>query len=87
MSLSSHRQFCQRCPNVCVVDFWSPLWDEVAGQWEDSILCIQCFAQIGDERGMEWELGIVFYPMSYWTHNKYREVEPVRLAEGSGDGS
>lgn len=40
----------------------------------DSILCIMCFAALGDEKHVAWEKGIEFYPVSYATHHAGREA-------------
>lgn len=51
----------------------SEAWTAVAGNhWEHSILCIMCFAALGDEKHIEWEEGITFYPVSYATHHAGR---------------
>ncbi len=62
------RQTCARCVRISPYDFHSPLWKEVAGPWSDDILCVMCFAILGDERGLEWEEGIEFYPVSLAYH-------------------
>ncbi len=70
------REFCQRCHRVSPIGFFSPpeLWALVAGhQWKDSILCIMCFAQLGDEKHIHWEWDIKFYAVSYATHHAMRE--------------
>lgn len=71
------REFCQRCHRVSPVGFHSPdfIWKAVAGRhWKDSILCILCFAELGDEKHIFWEDGLVFYPVSYATHHATREM-------------
>ena len=68
------REFCQRCQGLSAVGFMAPLWFEVAGRhWCNSILCIVCFAILGDEKGIAWEVGIEFYPVSYVTLNAGRQ--------------
>lgn len=76
MSNTTTREICKRCQSVSAVGFDSPLWEEVAGQhWVDSILCIRCFAALGDEKHIEWEVGIELYPVSYATHHARRDGE------------
>lgn len=69
------REHCGRCHRVSPVGFWVPndIWRAVAGRWLDSILCIMCFAALGDEKHVVWESGIKFYPVSYATHHAGRE--------------
>lgn len=68
------REFCQRCHCVSPIGFYSPLWEQVAGRhWKDSILCVMCFAQIGDEKHIVWEEGMALYPVSYATNHALRE--------------
>lgn len=63
------REYCNRCSHISAIGFYSPLWEEVAGQcWESSTLCIQCFAVLGDERGIVWEDGLELFPLSLVTH-------------------
>lgn len=69
------REICQRCHRVSPVGFHSPdaYWIAIAGaQWKDSILCIICFAELGDEMHVAWETGLRFYPVSYATHHAGR---------------
>jgi hypothetical protein len=70
------REFCQRCHSVSAVGFSvrDDIWAAVAGRhWEHSILCVRCFAALGDEKHIVWEEGIEFYPVSYATHHAFRE--------------
>ena len=65
------RQFCARCRSVDRVGFTAPkeLWLLVAGpQWENDILCLGCFGEIGDEKGVRWDVPeLQFWPVSYVT--------------------
>ncbi len=61
------REHCHRCNHLSPISFYSPLWDEVAGPWANDVLCVRCFAVLGDERGIAWETDIVFYPTSLVT--------------------
>lgn len=65
------REICQRCHRTSPVSFRArnDIWQSVAGhEWQHSILCVVCFAQLGDEKFIVWELGIEFYPVSFATH-------------------
>lgn len=65
------REMCRRCNHVSAVGFHSPIWPLVAGpHWVNEILCVRCFAELGDEKFIEWEEGIEFYPVSFATHRK-----------------
>jgi hypothetical protein len=70
------RQFCHRCNAVDRIGFLAPkeLWRLVAGpRWEHDILCLACFAEIGDEKGIEWDVAeLEFYPVSYVTLDRNR---------------
>jgi hypothetical protein len=69
------REFCQRCHRLNPVGFYAPddIWEAVAArQWEHSILCILCFAQLGDEKHIAWEAGLRLFPVSYATHHALR---------------
>lgn len=69
------REFCGRCHRVSPIGFHArnDIWKVVAGRhWSNSILCIMCFAQLGDEKHVEWEEEIKFYAVSYATHHAGR---------------
>lgn len=72
------REFCQSCNRVSPVGFHSPKWAEVAGRWRDSILCIMCFAALGDEKNIQWERDIQLHPVSLRTH-RVLQAERIRL--------
>ncbi len=77
------RETCHRCCRISAVGFYSPLWRSVAGEhWRHGILCVACFAALGDERGIVWEQGMKFYPVSLRSHLAYLD-EPA-AAEGRG---
>ena len=67
----SHRQICSLCHEVSRVGFSVP--DDV---WElathisqrNSIICLRCFTRMADERQVEWDKKIEFYPVSWITH-------------------
>ena len=49
--------------------FYSPLWKAVAGWRKDSILCVQCFGKLGDERNICWLDGLEIHPSSLNRHH------------------
>ena len=74
------RERCQMCNKPSSVGFFAPheTWKLVAGDvWANSILCISCFASLGDEKGIQWEEGIKLYPVS---------LESIRLFRESREG-
>lgn len=65
-----HREICSRCHEVSRVGFHVPdeIWRAAVHISEsDSILCVRCFTQIADERGVEWDKEIEFFPVSWIT--------------------
>ena len=57
-----------------------PLWLAVAGaRWEHAKLCIVCFADLGDEKNIQWEDGLEVQLVSIASQHRY-------LSEG-GDGT
>ena len=63
------RETCHRCTRISMFSFYSPLWAEVAAFWKDAILCLFCFAVLGDERNIGWEDGLEIHPSSIHTHH------------------
>lgn len=80
-----HRQICSLCHEVSRVDFWVPdnIWQLGLheSQW-NSIVCLQCFTRLADERDVEWNRVIRFYPASRVSHRSQLGVsdEDVALA-------
>lgn len=65
------RERCACCKRYSPVGFSVPnaIWDlVVANEFYHSILCVSCFADMGDERLVEWDTEIEFYPVSLATH-------------------
>ena len=90
MNRKPHREICSLCHEVSRIGFLVP--DEVwklavhVSQWND-IICLRCFARLADERGVEWDKDIKFYPCSRITQDKiikksrqYREKEDYQKA-------
>lgn len=63
------RELCTLCGRFSPVGFWVPrsTWEAVAGHYQHNILCIMCF-MLGDEKGIQWDQEIKFYPVSFVTH-------------------
>lgn len=74
------REVCQMCHEVSRVGFWVPneMWLKASRKgFEDAIVCLSCFTRIADEKLLDWDSEIKFYPVSAVTHqglltkNKY----------------
>lgn len=71
-----HREICRLCHEVSRVGFSVP--DEIwaAGVHVSQIheiLCVRCFTRLADERGVEWDEHIEFYPVSRITFERCLE--------------
>ena len=63
------------CHEVNRVGFWVPndMWHRAVRKgFEDAIVCLQCFTRIADEKMLEWDKEIKFYPVSAVTHQNSR---------------
>lgn len=67
----THREICSLCQEVSRVGF------SVSGEtWKlavhrsqvNDIVCLRCFTRLADERGVEWDKEIEFYPVSWITN-------------------
>lgn len=70
-----HRSLCSICQEVLRVNFavTAEVWKlAVHPSQLHSILCLTCFTRVADERGVEWERGIVFMPVSRVTHDRWQ---------------
>lgn len=68
-----HREICSLCHEVSRVDFWVPdrLWKlAIHISQQNNIICLQCFTRLADERGIQWDKGIKFFPTSRITFDK-----------------
>ena len=75
------RQSCAQCHKRMFIDYHADnqIWADVVGIWAASILCLDCFAEMGDERGITWEEGLeILAVVSLATHHVFiRGLEPV----------
>jgi hypothetical protein len=65
------RENCQRCGRRGFA-FIAPddTWLAVAGdRWQHGKLCLVCFADLGDEKNVAWEVGVEFGFCSIRTHH------------------
>ena len=68
--MNTHREICHLCHEVSRVGFWVPdeTWKASVHQSQlNDILCLRCFCRLADERGVEWDKNIKFYPVSWIT--------------------
>lgn len=65
------RELCKLCYHVNAIGFNVPddIWRAVVpAAMRGSIVCLACFARLGDEKGIAWDQQIEFYPVSMATH-------------------
>lgn len=65
------REFCALCHRVSPVGFWVPnhVWREVVHPSRvNDILCPACFIARADEKMIDWDSQIKFFPVSLHTH-------------------
>lgn len=65
------REICKICYNVNRVGFSVPdsVWKEVVpSDFRDRVVCLECFTRLADEKMVEWDREIEFWPVSLATH-------------------
>ena len=65
------REICRICHHVNAVGFSVPdhVWQSVAPTpIRDSVICLSCFTRLADEKLIQWDKDIQFYPVSLVTH-------------------
>jgi hypothetical protein len=70
MNRKPHRPFCHICNAVVRVDFWVPdeIWKLALHEsHQRAYICLECFTRNADERGVEWDSKIKFFPTSQIT--------------------
>lgn len=68
---SLSREICKICYHANPVGFSVPdgVWEcIVPPELRESVVCLACFARIGDEKGVQWDREIEFFPVSRATH-------------------
>lgn len=80
----AHREICHLCHEVSRVGFHVPddIWQAAMhkSDW-NNIVCLSCFARLADERGVEWDNDIAFYPVSRISHDKFLLRDKPRRLE------
>lgn len=65
------RERCGHCQEYSAVGFWVPniIWVQVMPEkHRDTVCCLRCFARMADERLVQWDDDIKFYPVSLASH-------------------
>jgi hypothetical protein len=73
MSNHCSREICKLCFNIIRVGFWVPndIWkDVVIRNHGEETICLDCFTRIADEKQVEWDKEIQFFPVSFITHTE-----------------
>lgn len=60
------REICKACWKPSAVGFSVPdeVWEQVTGWTGLGVLCLGCFTALADERLVEWDREIEFWPVS-----------------------
>lgn len=72
------RGWCAMCNQPIRVSFWVPdaIWYEaIHPSLNNSTICLNCFVTRADEKLLEWDKDIKFYPMSM--HEQMRIIKSV----------
>lgn len=65
------RELCKLCYHVNTIGFRVPdnVWEDIVPEHaRNGVVCLSCFSRIGDEKLIEWDRDIEFYPVSLATH-------------------
>ncbi len=71
MKAKPHREICSLCYEISRVGFWVPddIWKAaIHRHFQNSIICLRCFTRLADEKSVEWDKEIKFYPVSWIKH-------------------
>lgn len=66
-----HREICGLCHRVSPVGFWVPndVWTSVVHISQREVIhCLSCFIERADEKLVEWDKEIKFFPVSVRSH-------------------
>jgi hypothetical protein len=67
------RQWCAMCGQIHKVDFHVPdqIWKEaIHPNFQNSVVCLNCFMSRADEKFLEWDKEIVLRPCSFYTQRQ-----------------
>ncbi len=65
------REICKICYHVNPIGFIVPddIWQQIVPQWsQNTVICLSCFTRLGDEKQIQWDKDIEFFPISLYTH-------------------
>ncbi len=68
------RERCKVCNRISAVGFWVPnkIWEvSIPKYLQESVLCINCFVSFADEKLIEWDDEIKFFPVSLASHLEF----------------
>lgn len=71
--MTTSREICKICYHVNPVGFDVPddIWKQVIPEkFVNNVVCLSCFIRIADEKFINWDKDIKFYPVSLYTHIK-----------------
>ena len=71
--MSSSREICKICLHINSVGFDVPdkIWKSVVPlAHQNNVVCLSCFTRLADEKMIDWDSQIEFYPVSMKTHLK-----------------
>jgi transcriptional regulator with PAS, ATPase and Fis domain len=69
--MGATREACSICGRISRIGFHVPdeIWRHVIHpHYQNSIVCLACFAERADEHFIEWDKQIEFHPVSFKTH-------------------
>lgn len=69
--VNTSREICKLCYHVNAVGFSvsNDVWEAVVPTHaRDRVVCVSCFARLADEKQVEWDRNIQFYPVSLVAH-------------------
>jgi len=68
--MAASREICKICFSPNSVGFTVPddIWEAVISkEYNVNITCLRCFTRLADEKLIEWDKDIKFYPVSYFS--------------------
>jgi hypothetical protein len=75
------REICKICFHVNRVGFNVPeeIWRAVVpAELQKSVVCLDCFSRLADEKLIRWDASIALYPVSMATHLGLSSGDDVR---------
>jgi len=79
MIRKTHREICSLCHEVSRVGFRVPdkVWKAAVHHSQvNDIICLRCFTRLADERGVQWDEWIKFFPVSFITNQEHNSPQP-----------